>query len=228
VTPDDAGRTPAHESLGRAARGSRKPTRRRAPAAEGSLTDQARRPRRLLILGALTGGAAGLRRLLASGAVTLDLDVGRTLRPLGPIVASIAAPRELVFEVISSPYLQRTPRALEQKLKVLERGSDMVLAAHFTQTRGFVTTTVETVRFEPPSQVHFRLVRGPAPHVVEQFVLRETADGTELEYVGELGTDLWALGRWWGTLVARRWEAAVESSLEAVKVEAERRAARER
>lgn len=180
----------------------------------------------LLTLGALGGAAAGLRRLLASGAVTLDLDVGRTLRPLGPIVVPIAAPREIVFDIVSSPYLGRTPRALENKLKVLERGSDMVLAAHFTQTRGFVTTTVETVRFEPPSHVHFRLTRGPVPHVVEQFVLRETDDGTELEYRGELGTDLWALGRWWGTAVARRWEAAVQSSLEGVKLEAERRAAR--
>ena len=82
---------------------------------------------------------------------------------------------------------------------MLERGSDMVLAAHFTQVRGLVATTVETVRFERPSTVHFRLVRGPVPHVVEQFVLRERGDGTELEYRGELGTDFWALGAWWGS-----------------------------
>lgn len=179
-----------------------------------------------LTLGALVGGAAGVRALLARGMVTIDLGVGRSVRPLGPIVVSIAAPRELVFDVVSSPYLGRTPRALAKKLKVLERGADMVLAAHFTQTRGFVTTTVETVRFERPSHIHFRLVRGPVPHVEEQFLLRETAAGTELEYLGELGSDLWGLGRWWGTTVARRWEAAVESSLEAVKLEAERRASR--
>jgi len=109
---------------------------------------------------------------------------------------------------------------------VLERGQDMVLAAHFTEIRGLVATTVETVRFEPPSHVHFRLVRGPVPHVVEQFLLSETEEGTELEYRGELGTDLWALGGWWGAAVARQWEAAVESSLGAVKLEAERRATR--
>jgi hypothetical protein len=180
----------------------------------------------LLILGAFVGGGAGIRRLVAAGAVTIDVGVGRTLRPLGPIVVSIAAPRERVFDIVSSPYLDRTPRALEQKLKVLERGADMVLAAHFTETRGVVTTTVETVRFERPSQVHFRLVRGPVPHVVEQFALRESGEGTELEYRGELGTDLWALGRWWGGTVARRWEAVVRSSLEGVKLEAERRATR--
>jgi hypothetical protein len=55
--------------------------------------------------------------------------------------------------------------------------------------------------------------------------LRE-AEATELEYSGELATDLWAVDRWWGALVAQRWEAAVDASLGDVKAEAERRAAR--
>ena len=179
-------------------------------------------------LACVTGGVVGLWALLVRGALTLDLGVGRRVRPLGPLTVRIDAPRELVFEVVSNPYLGRTTRALEKKLEVLERGQDMVLAAHFTEIRGLVATTVETVRFEPPSHIHFRLVRGPVPHVVEQFLLSETEEGTELEYRGELGTDLWALGRWWGAAVARQWEAAVESSLGAVKLESERRATRGR
>jgi hypothetical protein len=174
----------------------------------------------------LGGGVAGIVALLARGSVTIDVGIGRTFRPLGPLTVHIAAPREVVFDVVSAPYLRRTPRALESKLHVVERGQDMVLAAHFTQVGGFVATTLETVRFEPPSSIHFRLVRGPVPHVVEQFLLDEARGGTELEYRGELGTDLWALGRWWGERVARRWEAAVRASLESVKTEAERRAAR--
>jgi hypothetical protein len=166
--------------------------------------------------------------LLVRGSLTLDLGVGRTVRPLGPLRVKIAAPRDIVFGVTSAPYLERTPRALERKLQVLERSDDMVLAAHFTPVGKRVATTVETVRFEPPSRVHFRLVRGPVPHVVEQFLLHETADGTELEYRGELGADLWALGRWWGERVARRWEAAVRESLDSVRRESERRASRPR
>jgi hypothetical protein len=104
----------------------------------------------------------------------------------------------------------------------------MVLAAHFTRVGKVVATTVETVRFQPPSRVHFRLVRGPVPYVVEEFVLHEIGDDTELEYRGELGADLWAFGRWWGGLVARRWEAAVQESLDGVAKEAERRASRRR
>jgi hypothetical protein len=173
------------------------------------------------------GGALGLAAtayvLVVRGSLTLDLGIGRTLRPLGPLVYSIAAPRETVLDVIAGPYLRQTPRALDDELHVLERGSDMALAAHFTKAGPLVATTVETVRFEPPGVVHFRLVRGPVPYVVEQFELREMEEGTELEYRGELGTDLWALGRWWGDRVARRWEAAVRASLGSVKAEAERR-----
>jgi hypothetical protein len=176
-------------------------------------------------IAAAVGGAlaAGLR-MIASGKATLDVGVGRTVRPLGPLTLHIAAPRETVFDVVAGPYLGRTPRALETKLQVLERGEDMVLAAHFTPVGRYVTTTVETVRFEPPGVVHFRLVRGPVPHVLEQFVLDETEDGTELRYHGELGADLWALGRWWSRRVAQKWEATVARSLEDVKREAERRA----
>jgi hypothetical protein len=177
-----------------------------------------------VLAGAFGGTAFGLYALLVRGALTLDLGIGRSTRPLGPITARIDAPREVVYEVIAAPYLRRTPRALEEKLHVVERGTDMVLAAHFTEVGGLVATTLETVRFEPPAGVHFRLVRGPVPHVVERFVLSEDAKGTTLLYTGELGTDLWGLGRWWGRRVGPRWEAAVRGSLAAVKAEAERRA----
>lgn len=181
-------------------------------------------PRSAVATAALAGLAGGALTLLARGALTLDLGVGRRVRPLGPLSVEIAAPRDVVFQVVSAPYLERTPRALESKLKVIERGRDMVLAAHFTPLSGLVATTLETVRFEPPSRVHFRLVRGPVPHVAEEFVLHESGDGTRLDYQGELGTDLWAAGGWWGDRVAAKWEAVVEESLGAIKAEAERRA----
>jgi hypothetical protein len=163
---------------------------------------------------------------LRNGALTLDVGIGRTVRPLGPISLHLRAPREVVFDVIAEPYLGRTPRAMASKLRVLERGSDMVLAEHFTPTSaGRVSTTVETVRFEPPHRVSFRLVRGPVPHVTEAFELESVDDGTALRYSGELGTDFWGLGRAWGDRVAKVWEATVEASLDSIRTEAERRAA---
>lgn len=172
--------------------------------------------------GTLAGAATYLG--LVTGAAPLDLGVGRRVRPLGPLRIEIAAPREIVFDVIAAPYAERVPRAMQEKVQVLERAPDMVLAAHRTSVRGGLSAiTIETVRFERPDRVHFRLVRGPVPWVQETFVLHESAGGTTLSYSGELGTDLWGLGIRWGNLVAARWEAVVNASISAVKAEAERR-----
>ena len=180
---------------------------------------------RIRALAWVTGGGILLWALVVRGSLAPDLGIGRRHRRLGPLTFRIAAPREVVFDVVSRPYLGRTPRALGRKLEVLERGEDVVLAAHYTRAYGLTATTVETVRFEPPDRVHFRLVRGPVPHVLETFELHELDSETELEYTGELGTDLWLLGSLWGAAVARSWEATVAASLEAVRAEAERRAA---
>jgi hypothetical protein len=174
-----------------------------------------------LLLGPLAAAGGGYV-LLVRGALTLDLGVGRRVRPLGPITRTIAAPVETVFDVIAAPYLGRTPRAMAHTLRVLERGTDMVAAAHFTKAGGITATTVETVRFERPHRVSFRLLRGPVPHVVETYELRAIPQGTEFVYSGELGTDLWGLGRWWGDRVAAPWERAVAQSLEGIAAEAER------
>jgi hypothetical protein len=176
---------------------------------------------------AVIGGAG--YRLVVSGQMTIDTGLGRRVQRLGPLTVAIAAPRETVFEVIAGPYLGPTPRALAGEIEVLERGSDMVLAAHRTPLgRGMVATTVETVRFDPPETVAFRLVRGPVPHVVERFTLDDDTGSTRLRYEGELGTDFWRLGRWWGDQVARKWVATVDGSLTRIGEEAERRAAANR
>jgi hypothetical protein len=139
----------------------------------------------------------------------------------------MAAPPEVVFDVIAAPYLDRASRAMQEKLHVLERGEDIAIAAHYTPIGWLGTaTTVESVRFQRPTRIDYRLLRGPVPHVLETFELRAVAGGTELEYRGELGTDLWALGQWWGDRVAGVWVRTVERSLEAVRTEAERLAAR--
>jgi len=166
--------------------------------------------------------------LIVRGALTLDLGIGRRVRPLAPITQTICAPPEVVFDVIAAPYLGRTPRAMQDKLRVLERGSDMVLAAHFHRVGYLTAATLETVRFERPERISFRVLRGPVPHIVETYKLRETSEGTELTYSGELGTDLWRLGAWWGCQVAGVWEATVGGSLDGVRAESERRAAARR
>jgi hypothetical protein len=176
---------------------------------------------KLLAGAGLAGLAVKTADLIARGAMTVDLGVGRRLQALGPVTWTIAAPRVLVFELIEGPY-RRTPRALQDKLQVWERSSDMVLAAHITTVGRRRVTTVETVHFERPDRINFRLVRGPVPHVSETFVLAEADGVTELTWEGELGTDLGVLGERWGARVARAWTHAVAESIAAVSAEAER------
>lgn len=181
---------------------------------------------RLMItaLGTAGVGAAGYVGLI-TGALPIDLNVGRRSRTLGPQTFDIAAPRDVVFDMIAQPYLGRATRAMREKIHVLERGTDMVLATHYTPVYERLTArTVETVRFTRPERIDFRLTRGPVPHVVEDFVLTERDSGTRLVYRGEMGTDLWGLGERWGALVARSWEKTVASSLAGIQAEAERRA----
>ena len=113
---------------------------------------------------------------------------------------------------------------LRRGLEVLQRGGDLVVAAHHTRLRRLTSTTVESVRFDPPRRVCFRLLRGVAPHVEEQFVLQETDRGTTVQYHGELAMDLWILGRMAGRLAARTWQGVVGGHMQQVKAIAERRA----
>src|SRR5512140_987088 len=97
---------------------------------------------------AAAGGLAGLGYyLVVTGKLTIDTGWGRRVRPLGPFGVEVAAPAATVFDVIAVPYLARTPRAISRKLRVLQRGGDMVLAEHYTPVhQGRLTAvTLETV-----------------------------------------------------------------------------------
>lgn len=192
------------------------------------------RPARALALATLAAGSAGaisgLYLGLVTGALTLDLGVGRRIRPLGPIEVTIQATREVVYDAAAAPYAARATRAMREKVTVLERGPGLVLAAHRTPVGSVLgmpvtASTTETVALEPPERMKFRLLRGPVPHVIESFQFIEVhADVTLLRYDGELGTDLWSLGQRWGDLVAQIWEDTVRGSLDQIRTEAERRA----
>jgi hypothetical protein len=170
---------------------------------------------------AATGAYAGL----VTGRLTLDLGIGRRTRPLGPLHLDIAAPRETVYAAAAAPYADRQTRAMREKVEILERAGQMVLAAHRTPVgSGLTAVTVETVTLDPPNRMGFRLLRGPVPHVIETFTFDETVDGTRFTYSGELGTDLWRLGQAWGDLVARSWVQTVHESMAVIKTESERSA----
>jgi hypothetical protein len=180
------------------------------------------------VLGALLiAGFTGSFLLLAMGRLHLDLGWGRSFHELGPIEFRIAAPREMVYEMISEPYLGRTPG--HSGIEVLAMGEDLAVAAHATKVHFYTARTVEAVKFEPPARVGFRHLTGPVPHAVEEFVLTDLDGGTVLRYDGEIGIDFFLLGRIAGRYWVRpQWERAVREHLEDLKQRAELLAARRR
>jgi hypothetical protein len=175
--------------------------------------------------GTLVGGVITLFSWMARGRLTLDADLGRSFHRLGPLTVEIDAPRDLVFEQLSAPYLGRAPRETATELEVIERGSDMVVARHVSKVAFYASETVESVRFEAPGRISFRHLRGPVPHAVEAFELAERNGGTELVYSGELGIDFWLLGKLTGRYwVVPTWIGIVREHLDEVKTAAEARA----
>jgi hypothetical protein len=170
---------------------------------------------------------AGMFLLLAMGRLHLDLGWGRSFHELGPITITIAAPRELVFEIIAAPYLGQGPGGSD--IEVVARSDRLVVAAHHTKVHFYTAHTMEVIDFEPPTRVGFRHLTGPVPYAVEEFALEEAGEGTELRYAGELGIDFFVLGRiaarYW---VRPQWERVVADHLDDLRQRAERVASRRR
>ena len=165
--------------------------------------------------------------LLAMGRLHLDLGWGRSFHELGPIEVRIDAPRDLVFEMISEPYLRHNPK--HSGIEVLASGKDLAVAAHHTKIHFYTAITVEAVKFEPPDRIGFTHLRGPVPHAVEEFVLEEADGVTELRYSGEVGIDFFFLGRIAGRRWVRpEWEKAVRKDLDDLRQRAEQLADRRR
>jgi len=166
---------------------------------------------------------AGAFAALAVGRLHLDLGWGRSTHAVALEPLRIEAPRELVYEILSAPYLGR---ARSESVEVLAGGESLVVAAHLTKVHFYEARTVEAVELAPPSKMRFRHLTGPVPEATEEFRL-EAADGaTVLHYDGELGIDYFLLGR----LAARhwvvpQWKRAVAAHLEEVSRIAEQRAA---
>jgi hypothetical protein len=180
------------------------------------------------LLGALLiAFCAGSFLLLAMGRLHLDLGWGRSLHKLGPIAIDVAAPRELVFEVLSAPYVGRASGGAE--IEVLARREGIAVAAHFTKVHFYTARTVEVVELDAPTRIGFRHLTGPVPHALEQFELEEVDRHTRLRYGGEIGIDFFVLGRiaarYW---VRPQWERTVRAHLADVKGRTEQRADRER
>jgi hypothetical protein len=130
----------------------------------------------------------------------------------------VAAPRELVFEVIASAG-RSVGETYEGKLVEFE-----------TRWRGRVIKTVELVMLDPPARIGYRWVEGPLDRVEEEILLDAPTPGkTVMTYAGRLGTEAGLKG-WLRTMLFVRpiFNSLIRSHLLEGKTLAEKRSRRSR
>ena len=84
-------------------------------------------------------------------------------------------------------------------------------------------TTRETVTFQPPKRIAFRLLAGPVAGVEEEYLLEPVEDGTRFTYRGTLWSNLIIGASVWARMNARAWTQVVQDSVSDIAAEAERR-----
>jgi hypothetical protein len=142
----------------------------------------------------------------------------------------IKAPRELVYQMMSSFGSGRLKGEEGSSSRVLERREGWVLAEFTTRVGRVTVNTVEQVTLEPPSRMTFRHVKGPFHYAREEFTLESVAGGTCLGHAGEFAwSRLPAVGWMVGRLALKpAFERVLAAHMEKIRVAAEARAARSR
>lgn len=130
----------------------------------------------------------------------------------------VAAPRELVFEVVASGG------------KDVGQAEDGRLVEFQTEWGGRVITTTEAVSLEPPHRISYRWLTGPLIGVEEEILLEETGPvSTEMTYRGRFRTPKGIVGWFRGASVVRPiFNKLVRQHLEQGRGLAEARARRSR
>ena len=140
----------------------------------------------------------------------------------------ISAPRELVYQKMSSIGSGRLKDNSSESSKVLQRSDDEIIVEFKSRAGPFTITTVEQVTLDPPNRITFQHLEGPLRYAREEFVFKDVDGGTELEHEGEfvwarfpvLG---WLVGRFF---IKRAFERIIEDHVGRIKVGCEARAER--
>ena len=110
----------------------------------------------------------------------------------------IAAPRELVFQMLSAIGKGNLPGAEGESSSVVERDGDNIVAEFVTVSGKRTYRTLENVVLYPPERITYSHLQGPLTSSDEEFLLQEVEGGTELSYHGEIECKLrWMPGMGW-------------------------------
>ena len=147
---------------------------------------------------------------------------------LEPHTVTIDAPRELVYQKMSSFGRGRLKGDDGESSRVLSRSGNDVVAEFKTRSGLLTITTVERVTLEPPRRLSFEHIKGPFNRAREEFTLEDMDGGTELRHTGEfVWSRLPVLGWLVGRLILKRpYERVLVKHMERIKDSCEVRARR--
>ncbi len=140
----------------------------------------------------------------------------------------IKAPRELVFQMMSSIGRGGIKGDTNESSSVLCRDGDHMIAQFKTKAGPMSYTTIEEIDFEPPERITFKHLSGPLHYAWEEFVYRDVDGDTEVVHNGEF---IWhpfpLIGKLAGLMYTRpTFERVIEKHMKVIKDAAEERAAR--
>lgn len=167
---------------------------------------------------------------IARGRITMELGWGRNRMGLRDRRVEIAAPPELVLDLLREAAGGEVPGISKREgTDVIEADGGLIVNESLNDSRFGLVRAREAVRFHPDGRVTYRHLSGPLPGTEEEFGVHADDAGTRLTYRGSIPVDFWALGR----LVARllilpEYERLLDRHLEALSKTAELRARRGR
>jgi hypothetical protein len=165
---------------------------------------------------------------IARGRITMELGWGRSGVALRDRRVRIAAPPEVVLDLLRRAARGYVPGITKrERTEVIEAEGDLIVNESLNDSRFGMVRAREAVRFHPDGRVTYRHLAGPLPGTEEAFEVRPADGGTALTYRGRIPVDFWGLGR----LVARllilpEYERLLDRHLEALAKSAEVRARR--
>ena len=149
---------------------------------------------------------------------------------LTPRRSYIEAPREMVFQMLTSFGKGGLPGSEGDTSKVLERDGDTVVVEFLTSSGRRTYRTVERVQLFPPERVTFEHLEGPLWSAQEEFSLAEEASGTDMHYQGDFEYKVQGMpGIGWLIAVIyikRKYDAVIRDHMDRLKSAAEAHAAR--
>ena len=140
----------------------------------------------------------------------------------------IKAPREMVYQKMTSFGRGRLQGEASESSRVLSRDGDTLIVEFKTRAGPFTYTTLEQVALEPPHRISFEHLKGPLHYAREEFVLNDVDGDTELVHRGEFIWRRLPLVGWLGGILYTRptFERTLRKHMEQIRITCNERAAR--